>query len=118
MPVHSECKWSEIARRAIEQELDDAELPDDVQALAQAEKEHKAGKAASHISNFSKSWVLKMSYKLFYSRAAKEALRKLDKPVQIQVLKKIILLCRNPETGKPLLNLLKGRFSARAGIIW
>jgi hypothetical protein len=48
MQAHSEYKWSEIARKAIEQKIDEAEFLDDLRAIAKAEKEHKAGKTTSH----------------------------------------------------------------------
>ena len=48
MSLHNEYKWSEIARKAIEQRLDEAELLDDLRATAKAEKEHKAGKTTTH----------------------------------------------------------------------
>lgn len=48
MKKHSEFKWSEVARQAIEEKIRDAELLDDLKAIAEAEKEHKAGKSLSH----------------------------------------------------------------------
>lgn len=48
MRSHPEFKWSEVARQAIEQKIDDAELLDDLKAIAAAEKEHKEGKTVSH----------------------------------------------------------------------
>jgi hypothetical protein len=48
MREHSEFRWSEIARKAIEQKLADAELIEDLRALENAEKEFKAGKTISY----------------------------------------------------------------------
>lgn len=48
MRRHPEFKWSEVARQAIEQKIEDAELLDDLKAIAAAEKEHKEGKTISH----------------------------------------------------------------------
>jgi len=48
MKKHSEFKWSEVARQAIEQKIEDAELLKDLKAIAEAEKEHKEGKTISH----------------------------------------------------------------------
>lgn len=48
MKKHPEFKWSEVARQAIEQKIDDTELLDDLKAIAHAEKEYKEGKTVSH----------------------------------------------------------------------
>ena len=48
MKKHSEFKWSEVARQAIEQKIQDAELLKDLKAIAEAEKEHREGKTVSH----------------------------------------------------------------------
>ncbi len=48
MREHSEFRWSEIARRAIEQKLADTEMIEDLRALERAEKEFKAGKTISY----------------------------------------------------------------------
>jgi hypothetical protein len=48
MRAHAEYRWSEIARRAFQQKLDEAELAEDLKALEAAEKEFKAGKTISH----------------------------------------------------------------------
>ena len=48
MRSHPEFKWSEVARQAIQQKIEDAELLDDLKAIAEAEKEHKEGKTVSH----------------------------------------------------------------------
>jgi hypothetical protein len=45
---HPEFRWSEVARQAIEQKIEDAELLDDLKAIRQAEQEHKEGKTISH----------------------------------------------------------------------
>jgi hypothetical protein len=44
MTKHPEYRWSEVARQAIEAQLNDAELLSDLKAIAKAQKEHKAGK--------------------------------------------------------------------------
>ncbi|HQT44472.1 MAG TPA: hypothetical protein PLO51_00685 [Candidatus Micrarchaeota archaeon] len=48
MQSHPEYRWSEIARQAIEQRLNDAELLEDLRAIAKAEKEHAEGKTISY----------------------------------------------------------------------
>ena len=48
MREHSEFRWSEIARRAIAQKLDEFELAEDLKAIERAEKAFKAGKTISH----------------------------------------------------------------------
>ena len=48
MRMHPEFKWSEIARQAIEERINDAELLDDLKAIKAAEREHKEGKTISH----------------------------------------------------------------------
>ena len=48
MKKHSEFKWSEVARQAIEQKITDAELLDDLKSISIAEKEYKEGKTISH----------------------------------------------------------------------
>lgn len=48
MKKHAEFKWSEVARQAIEVKINDAELLDDLKAVAEAEKELKEGKTISH----------------------------------------------------------------------
>jgi len=49
-----------------------------------------------------------MSYSITYSKEAENAFPKLDKAVQMQILKKIGHLEENPELGEPLSNILKG----------
>lgn len=48
MRKHPEFKWSEIARQAIEEKITDADILDDLKAIAVAEKEYKTGKTISH----------------------------------------------------------------------
>lgn len=48
MRAHSEFKWSEVARKAFEEKVNDAILIDDLKAIARAEKEHAEGKTISH----------------------------------------------------------------------
>jgi len=45
MKTYAEIRWSEVARKAIEQRANDLELIDDLRALEKAEKEMKDGKA-------------------------------------------------------------------------
>ena len=47
MGEHSEYKWSEVARKAIAQKLDEAEMLDDLRAFAKGEKEFREGKTIS-----------------------------------------------------------------------
>ena len=44
MKKHPEFKWSEVARKAIEEKIGDAKLVDDLKAIRQAEKELIEGK--------------------------------------------------------------------------
>ncbi|MFH1095109.1 MAG: hypothetical protein V1728_02745 [Candidatus Micrarchaeota archaeon] len=48
MRAHSEYRWSDISRKAIEQKLADAEMIEDLRALERAEKNFKAGKTVSY----------------------------------------------------------------------
>jgi hypothetical protein len=48
MKSRPEFKWSEVARQAIQQKIEDADLLDDLKAIAKAEKEHSEGKTISH----------------------------------------------------------------------
>ncbi|MFH0954840.1 MAG: DUF6290 family protein [Candidatus Micrarchaeota archaeon] len=48
MKSHPEFKWSEVARKAIEEKIDDADLMDDLKAIRQAEKDQQEGKTVSH----------------------------------------------------------------------
>ena len=43
-----EFKWSEVARQAFEERIEDEELLADLKAIAKAEKEHNEGKTVSH----------------------------------------------------------------------
>ena len=47
MQKHPEFKWSEVARQAIEEKIDDAELLDDLKSIKAAEKEFDDGKTIS-----------------------------------------------------------------------
>ncbi len=44
MKKHSEFKWSEVARKAFEEQIETARLADDLRAIAQAKKELREGK--------------------------------------------------------------------------
>lgn len=48
MQKHSEFKWSEVARRAFEEKINDVILIEDLKSISRAEREHKAGKTISH----------------------------------------------------------------------
>ena len=48
MREHSEYKWSEVARQAIEEKISEAELIDDLKDFAKAEKKYKTAKTISH----------------------------------------------------------------------
>ena len=48
MKRHPEFKWSEVARKAIEEKINDSELVDDLKAVVAAEKEFVQGKTISH----------------------------------------------------------------------
>ncbi len=48
MKKHSEFKWSEVARKAIEEKIKDAQLVDDLRAVAQAKKAFREGKTLTH----------------------------------------------------------------------
>jgi len=48
MQQHPEYKWSEIARKAIEQKIDEAEFLDDLRSVSDAKAARKAGKLVSY----------------------------------------------------------------------
>ena len=48
MKKHPEFKWSELARKAIEEKINDSDLIDDLKAIVNAEKEFKEGKTLTH----------------------------------------------------------------------
>ena len=48
MREHSEFRWSEIARRAILQKLEEAEIIEDIKAAERGERDYKAGKTTTH----------------------------------------------------------------------
>ena len=48
MQQHPEFKWSEVARKAIEQKIDEAEFLDDLRSVAEAKTARKAGKLISY----------------------------------------------------------------------
>jgi len=56
-----------------------------------------------------------MSFSIRYSKEAENALPKLDKAVQAQILRKIGHLEENPELGEPLSNILKGKWRLHIG---
>ena len=56
-----------------------------------------------------------MSYSIGYSADAARQLGKLDRAIQIQLLRKIGHLAENPELGKPLCNVMKAKRSLHVG---
>jgi len=54
-----------------------------------------------------------MKFEIEFSIRAMRVLEKRDKPVQIEILKKIKQLEQNSEFGKPLSNKLKGSYRLR-----
>ena len=48
MKKHSEFKWSEVARKAIEEKLGDAELLEDLKDIREAQKDFREGRTISH----------------------------------------------------------------------
>ncbi len=58
MRRHSEFRWSEVARRAILQKLEEAEIIEDIKAAERGEKAYKSGKVLTH-SKLVKSLGLK-----------------------------------------------------------
>ena len=56
-----------------------------------------------------------MAYKIEYSSHAFEQLKKLDKPIQKQILKRLERLAENPELAKPLSNIFKNYRSEHIG---
>jgi len=56
-----------------------------------------------------------MTYEIAYSSRALRQLKKLDKPVQKQVLKSIEKIAKNPMLAKPLSNVFKNYRSEHSG---
>jgi mRNA interferase RelE/StbE len=56
-----------------------------------------------------------MSFEIVFSTRAIQYLQRVDKPVRIEILKKIQQITENPEVGKPLTNKLKGCYRIRIG---
>lgn len=52
-------------------------------------------------------------YDIQFTKIAENFFKKLDKPIQEQIGKKINLLSENPKLGKPLVGNLKGQWSLR-----
>ena len=48
MKKHSEFKWSEVARKAIEEKLGDAALLEDLKDIREAQKDFREGRTISH----------------------------------------------------------------------
>jgi len=48
MKEHSDFRWSEVARKAIEEKIEDAELLNDLKDIKRAQRDFKAGKTISH----------------------------------------------------------------------
>ncbi|MFH0906358.1 MAG: hypothetical protein V1824_03395, partial [archaeon] len=47
MKMYNEIKWSEVARKAFENRLDEFELLDDLKSIKKAERDKKLGKTTS-----------------------------------------------------------------------
>lgn len=56
-----------------------------------------------------------MHYAIEYSSNAFEQLKKLDKAIQLQILKRLEKLAENPELAKPLSNVFKNYRSEHIG---
>ena len=56
-----------------------------------------------------------MSYNVTLTEEASGELKKLDKAIQIQIIKKLRHLEENPELGEPLSNVLKGKWRLHIG---
>jgi len=56
-----------------------------------------------------------MSYSLSYSKDAENEIAKLDRAIQMQILKKISHLKENPELGEPLSNVLRNKWRLHVG---
>ncbi len=56
-----------------------------------------------------------MPFAIEYSTKAFEQLKKIDKPLRIQILKRLEKLSQNPELAKPLSNVFKNYRSERVG---
>jgi len=56
-----------------------------------------------------------MSYSLSYSKDAENELAKLDRAIQMQILRKIMHLQENPELGEPLSNVLRNKWRLHVG---
>ena len=56
-----------------------------------------------------------MPYKIEYSPLAFEQLKKLEKPIQKQIIARLEKLSENPELAKPLSNVFKNYRSERIG---
>lgn len=56
-----------------------------------------------------------MSYNVILNDDAARELSKLDKAVQVQIIKKLRHLEENPELGEPLSNVLKGKWRLHIG---
>lgn len=56
-----------------------------------------------------------MTYKIFFEPKTFSELKKFDKHLKIQILKKVKQLEQNPEIGKPLGNVLKNQRSLHIG---
>ncbi|VVB65588.1 Uncharacterised protein [Candidatus Gugararchaeum adminiculabundum] len=48
MAKHQEYRWSEVARQAISEKIEEAELLRDLKAIKKAETEHRKGKTISY----------------------------------------------------------------------
>ncbi len=54
-------------------------------------------------------------HKVVFTDEARKQIAKLDQQRKIQIKEAVEKIAANPDSGKPLTNLLKGRFSFRVG---
>ncbi len=48
MRSHREVKWSEVARKAFAEKLDELEFLDDIRSIKKAQREHRQAKTITH----------------------------------------------------------------------
>jgi mRNA interferase RelE/StbE len=54
-------------------------------------------------------------YEIIFRSRAEKFIKKLDKNIQTQIFKKILILQKNPRIGKPLVGNLTGLWRLRCG---
>ena len=58
---------------------------------------------------------MSLVFRLVYTREAKKQIQKLNQPLKNQIQQAVELIAEDPKVGKPLVGVLKGRFSYRCG---